>query len=93
LKEIVGKLASSLAPTPSRIRVEGESFRLPVDATTPFALILHELATNALKYGAWSKERASRCGVVATVANINAHGGTAANREGSRGVGLEWQGE
>ena len=56
MKEIVGKLASSLAPTPSRIRVEGEPFRLPVDATTPFALILHELATNALKYGAWSKE-------------------------------------
>jgi two-component sensor histidine kinase len=56
MKEIVGKLASSLAPTPSRIRVEGEPYRLPVDATTPFALILHELATNALKYGAWSKE-------------------------------------
>ena len=56
LKEIVDKLASSLAPTPRRIRVKGESFRLPVEATTPFALILHELATNALKYGAWSKE-------------------------------------
>jgi two-component sensor histidine kinase len=57
LTELVEKLASSLAPSPSRIRVEGHSFRLTVNTTTPFALILHELATNALKYGAWTQER------------------------------------
>jgi two-component sensor histidine kinase len=57
LKELVEKLASSLAPSPSRITVEGHSFRLTVNTTTPFALILHELATNALKYGAWAQER------------------------------------
>jgi two-component system CheB/CheR fusion protein len=57
LKELVEKLASSLAPSPSRIKVEGHSLRLTVNTTTPFALILHELATNALKYGAWAQER------------------------------------
>jgi two-component sensor histidine kinase len=56
LKELVHKLVSSLAPSPSRFRAEGEPFRLPLDTTTPLALILHELATNALKYGAWTKE-------------------------------------
>jgi two-component sensor histidine kinase len=56
LKELVHKLVSSLAPSPSRIRVEGEAFRLQADTTTPLALILHELATNALKYGAWLSE-------------------------------------
>jgi len=57
LTELVEKLASSLAPSLSRIRVEGQSLRLTVNTTTPFALILHELATNALKYGAWTQER------------------------------------
>jgi two-component system, chemotaxis family, CheB/CheR fusion protein len=56
LGELVQKLVSSLAPSPSRIRVEGAPFRLSVDTTTPFALILHELATNALKYGAWTRD-------------------------------------
>jgi two-component sensor histidine kinase len=56
LEELVQKLVSSLAPSPSRIRVEGAPFRLPADTTTAFALVLHELATNALKYGAWTKE-------------------------------------
>jgi two-component sensor histidine kinase len=57
LTELVEKLASSLAPSPSKIRVEGHPLRLTPDTTTPFALILHELATNALKYGAWAQER------------------------------------
>jgi two-component sensor histidine kinase len=56
IKELVAKLVTSLAPTPSRIRIEGNLLRLSADTTTPFALILHELATNALKYGAWSRE-------------------------------------
>ena len=29
---------------------------LSAQVTTPFALILHELGTNALKYGAWSQD-------------------------------------
>ncbi len=54
LRELVASLVTTLAPDPSRLKVEGPKAQLPGDATTPFALILHELATNALKYGAWS---------------------------------------
>jgi len=56
LPELVAALVTTLAPEPSRLKVEGPAMRLPADTTTPFALILHELATNALKYGAWSRD-------------------------------------
>ena len=39
-----------------RIRVEGTPLRLPAEMATPFGLILHELATNATKYGSLSSE-------------------------------------
>lgn len=38
-----------------RITVAGPPVMLPPQIATPFALILHELTTNALKYGAFSK--------------------------------------
>jgi two-component system, chemotaxis family, CheB/CheR fusion protein len=38
-----------------RYRVEGEPFVLPIDLATPFGLVLHELATNAAKYGSLSQ--------------------------------------
>lgn len=56
LRELVTALVTPLAPDPSRLEVGGPAMRLPADTTTPFALILHELATNALKYGAWSQD-------------------------------------
>ena len=56
LTALVQSLVSNLAPAPARVRVEGQPIRLGGELATPFALILHELATNALKYGAWSKE-------------------------------------
>jgi two-component system, chemotaxis family, CheB/CheR fusion protein len=34
--------------------LEGPSVKMPPDVAMPFALVLHELATNALKYGALS---------------------------------------
>jgi len=37
-----------------RLRIEGENVALPPDIATPFGLVLHELATNAAKYGAFS---------------------------------------
>ncbi|GMM92075.1 sensor histidine kinase [Qipengyuania sp. MTN3-11] len=36
-------------------RVEGEDIMLPAKQVTPLGLILHELTTNAVKYGAWSQ--------------------------------------
>jgi len=37
-----------------RLRINGDDVTLPGNATTTIALILHELATNAAKYGALS---------------------------------------
>lgn len=56
LAGLIEALVRTVAPDPSRFRTSGTSVRLPAQATTPFALILHELGTNALKYGAWSAE-------------------------------------
>ena len=36
---------------PDRLQLKGEPIALPADLATPFALVLHELATNAAKYG------------------------------------------
>ena len=36
---------------PDRLQFKGEPIALPADLATPFALVLHELATNAAKYG------------------------------------------
>jgi two-component system CheB/CheR fusion protein len=38
----------------ARLRLEGEAVNLPADLATPFGLVLHELATNAAKYGSLS---------------------------------------
>ncbi|MPY69088.1 MAG: hypothetical protein GEU92_03270 [Alphaproteobacteria bacterium] len=38
------------------LQVSGPDVNLQVAAITPLGLILHELATNAAKYGAWSRE-------------------------------------
>jgi two-component system CheB/CheR fusion protein len=38
-----------------RMRVEGPAVSLPAELATPFGLVLHELATNAAKYGALSR--------------------------------------
>jgi two-component sensor histidine kinase len=56
---LVSELVKPMAPTPSRLRANGPDVAVPSETTTPFALILHELATNALKHGAWSSERGS----------------------------------
>jgi two-component system CheB/CheR fusion protein len=41
----------------ARLRIEGEAVTLPPDLATPFGLVLHELATNAAKYGSLSDQK------------------------------------
>ena len=36
-------------------RIEGPEVELPAKQVTPLGLVLHELTTNAVKYGAWSQ--------------------------------------
>src|SRR5262249_56449285 len=38
----------------NRLRLEGDPVSLPAHLATPFGLVLHELATNAAKYGSLS---------------------------------------
>ncbi|MET0906502.1 MAG: PAS domain-containing protein [Tardiphaga sp.] len=53
-----GIIRQILAPYPAltdgRIRVEGDDLRVDDRGATPIALVFHELATNAAKYGALS---------------------------------------
>jgi two-component sensor histidine kinase len=56
---LVSELVQPMAPTPSRMRANGPDVAVPSETTTPFALVLHELATNALKHGAWSSDKGS----------------------------------
>jgi two-component sensor histidine kinase len=50
-------LRSTLAPyalTDAELEIGGPPVQLPPMRVTPLGLIVHELATNAIKYGAWS---------------------------------------
>jgi two-component system CheB/CheR fusion protein len=50
-----GQLQAYTLENPDRVRFEGEPVLLPADLATPFGLVVHELATNAAKYGALSR--------------------------------------
>lgn len=54
LRTLVDAIVKPLSPDASRLEIIGPHVLLPVEATMPLALILHELATNAVKYGAWA---------------------------------------
>jgi PAS domain S-box-containing protein len=51
---IQGELAPHRAPNIGRVRISGKSLALPPSAVQALALAVHELATNAVKYGALS---------------------------------------
>jgi two-component system, chemotaxis family, CheB/CheR fusion protein len=56
LAELIRKLLTPFVPEDTdRYRIEGAPIALPVDLVTSFGLVLHELATNATKYGALSR--------------------------------------
>jgi two-component system CheB/CheR fusion protein len=55
-KLVESQVSVYAAETPSRLKVEGAPMILPSDIATPLGLVLHELATNAAKYGALSND-------------------------------------
>jgi two-component system CheB/CheR fusion protein len=56
LAELIHKqLAPYTSEGEPRYRVEGEPVALLIDVATPFGLVLHELVTNATKYGSLSR--------------------------------------
>jgi two-component system CheB/CheR fusion protein len=50
------QLEAHLSGDTSRLRIAGAPLRMSPDAAVPLGLVLHELATNAAKYGAWSQQ-------------------------------------
>lgn len=55
LAEIIGRVLAPYASAESgRITLDGPDIDLPVRMVTPVGMIVHELATNAVKYGAFS---------------------------------------
>jgi two-component system CheB/CheR fusion protein len=58
--EVESLARDQLAPyakgDPDRVRLEGPAVSLPADLAVPLGLVLHELATNAVKHGALSKD-------------------------------------
>jgi len=51
------QLEPYLAEKSPRVKVKGPDVSLSANIATPFALLIHELATNAVKYGALSAPR------------------------------------
>jgi two-component system CheB/CheR fusion protein len=56
LRELVEGQLTAYVSDGKRLRIEGERVALAADVATPFGLVVHELATNAMKYGALSNE-------------------------------------
>ena len=64
LGNLVQTIVGPLCPGSGRIRIGGDLAAIPADLTTSFALILHELSTNAIKYGAWRSDCAGTVEIV-----------------------------
>ncbi|HUQ13348.1 MAG TPA: CHASE3 domain-containing protein [Novosphingobium sp.] len=54
LRELVDIAVAPYYSDSERCVIEGEAIELREKAATPLGLMLHELVTNAVKYGAWS---------------------------------------
>src|SRR5262249_21971412 len=51
------QLEPYISDNPDRLRIEGETVVLRADLATPFGIVLHELATNAAKYGSLTQAK------------------------------------
>jgi two-component sensor histidine kinase len=54
ISKLLDVAVAPLAPGKDRVIVEGSKVLLPPEKVTTLSLVLYELATNALKHGAWS---------------------------------------
>jgi two-component sensor histidine kinase len=57
LSNVVDVTLDPLAPARDRLIVNGPRVLLPAKVITMLSLVLYELGTNALKYGAWSASK------------------------------------
>tara|TARA_R110002020_G_scaffold169832_2_gene359248 strand:- start:3520 stop:4815 length:1296 start_codon:yes stop_codon:yes gene_type:complete len=72
--------------TPERdVQIEGDYLELTQETLTPLGLLLHELATNALKYGAWSTEAGGTIQIAWSVETVSAE-----ENENNSFVTLSW---
>lgn len=55
LKALVQSVLKPFAPDPARIKISSTAIAIPSESATNLALVLNELATNAIKYAAWSE--------------------------------------
>ncbi|MBO0716612.1 MAG: PAS domain-containing protein [Rhizobiales bacterium] len=74
------QLAAYVPEKADRMLIEGDTVLLPADVATPFGLVLHELAVNAAKYGAFS----NRTGKIVVTWNV-------ARRSSAKTLHFEWK--
>ena len=57
LRQVVAEAATGCGAVEGRTRIDGEDLRVPPRTAVSIAMALHELCTNAVKYGALSNDR------------------------------------